>query len=310
MSTSHRLLSAALLVAVGCGPSAKVTRTTPVADLQSYGVVAVRADGNVSGDLVQQLESSTIQQLAQRCQFSAVLPAAQMGQNKPDLVLDLNLQRTFRGGTGFIKNQNKATVEVLAVLSDGVSDDLLGSAWIQGESSSVMVSGVSPEGQAVDAVAKKIAQVLGNSGCKGPRVARAEPPPENGDTGSAGDTGDSGNAGDTGDSGNAGDTGDSGNAGDTGDAAKKEGAEALNDAGKAAFKKADMTTAAAKFQAAGDLYPDPRYDFNLCMTYEALKRYDEAIATCQKVIDKQPEQRLIDKAKDRIEIIQQLEQGK
>jgi len=294
------VLAAFLFAAAGCGPKAKVTRTTPVADLRPYRVVAVRAAGSGQGaNLVQQLEMGTVSQLASRCQFDSVVPASHLGSAQPDLVLDLNIQRAFRGGTGMIQNQNKAVVEVLAVLSDGVTQDLLGSAWIQGESSSVLVTGASPEGQAVDAVAKKIADVLGKSGCRGERIARApeqpEQPAEGGET--AGEAGGE-NGGAVG--------GESGQ----GDPARREGAEALNDEGKALFKQANIEGAVDKFKAASALYPDPRYDFNLCISYETLKRYDEALAMCQQVIDKKPEQRLVDKAKSRIAIIQDLRAGK
>ena len=91
----------------GCSASAKVTRTTPVADLRPYRVVGVRAAGTLQpGALLNQLEMSTISQLVKRCQFDSVVPAAR-SSGTPDLVLDLNIQRSFRGGTGMIKNENK-----------------------------------------------------------------------------------------------------------------------------------------------------------------------------------------------------------
>ena len=82
---------------------------------------------------------STVNQVMKNCQFDNVVLDGTAGA-QPDLWIDLNLQKSFRGGTGIIQNDNKATIEVLMVLSDGASEDLLGSAWITGESSSVSVS--------------------------------------------------------------------------------------------------------------------------------------------------------------------------
>jgi hypothetical protein len=161
---------------MGCRASAKVTRTTPVANLQSYRVVGVRAAGIPrSYQLTNFLADATVKQLAKRCQFTNVVLANHAGNAKPDLMIDLNIRRMFRGGTSqIIQNPNKAVVDVLVVLSDGIDNDLLGSAWIRGESASVQVSGtMSPEGAAVKAIAERVAKVLAKSGCRGPRVARA-----------------------------------------------------------------------------------------------------------------------------------------
>ena len=144
-STLSLLLVAA--TGLGCSASAKVTRTTPVANLQSHRTVLVRAAGiSKAQQFINELADVTVSEVAKKCQFESVLPSSMARGEKPDLLIDLNIRKSFRGGTGLIKNHNKATVEVLVVLSDGVTDELLGSATIQAESASVASSGTSPEG--------------------------------------------------------------------------------------------------------------------------------------------------------------------
>ena len=159
--------------------------------------------------------------------------------------------------------------------------------------------------------------MLSKSGCMGPRVARVDPDAAGGGGGTGG--------GDTG--GGGGDTGGGGwvtraavvvtraavvvtraaGGGDAGaDAAKKAQAEGLNNEGKNLFRGADVPGAIAKFEAAAALVPDPRYHYNLCLSYESLKRYDDAILMCEKVAGSNPGKRLEDKATRRIGIIQTL----
>lgn len=316
MSTATRfIVPTALCIALGsgCGASAKVTRSTPVADLQTYRVAGIRAQGipQATG-LVEQLGMSTVSSVMEKCQFDSVVLDGQAGA-QPDLWIDLNLQKSFRGGTGIIQNENKATVEVLMVLSDGIDDELLGSAYITGESSSVAISGTSPEGSAVDAVAKVIGDLLGKSGCTGTRVARApdpvEPPPGDDDDDtpppSDDDDDDVPPPDDDDDDMPPGDDDDDDDTPNP-EAAAKAAAEALNDEGKSLFKNGNVNGAVAKFEQAADTFPDPRYNYNLCVGYENLERYDEAAAQCQMVIDAKPEKRLIDKATNRLGIIKEL----
>ncbi len=319
-------LLAVSLAAVGCSASATVTRTTPVANLQSHQTVLVRAAGiSKAQQFINELADVTVAEVSKKCQFASVMPANMAGGQRPDLLIDLNIRQSFRGGTGLIKNYNKATVEVLVVLTDGATDELLGSATIRGESAAVSTSGSSPEGAAVGAVAKKIAEVLSKSGCMGPRVARTYPNDNQGGAGggsdAAGAGGGNGGAGAGGDGvgtgaggagavgGGVGGGGASTVVGGGGAAAvNKAKADALNNEGKNLFRAADLNGAIAKFEAAVVLFPDPRYHYNLCLSYETLKRYDDALTMCQTVLDKNPGKRLEAKATRRIGIIRTLKQ--
>lgn len=266
------------LFALSCRPSATVRRTTPVANLQSYRSVLLRVDGSPQARrYADVLEFHATDWMRRACAFTEIGTSRQPPVGEPDLIVDLNLQRAFRGGDGLIQNPNLAVVDVTAVLSDGIDDELLGSADIRGKSSAVAVAGVNPEEQAIAAVSEQIAEILVNSGCSGERVARAEPP-EPAPT----------------------DAGDAGSAVDPEVLAR---AEAENEAGKQLFRAADIAGAKARFEAALALHRDPRYLFNLCLAQEALKDYAAATATCQEVIDLQPEPRLVEKAQMRLDII-------
>ena len=162
-------LSSATLLAVtislgACGPSASVTRTTPVANLQSYQTALVRVSSSPGlSHYTPVLEFATTDALQKRCGFGRVVSPTQVGQLKPDLILDLNIRSTARGGGGFIQNPNLATVKVTMVLSDGIDESLLGSADIVGKSAAVAIEGNDPENQALIAVAKRISAILGKS---------------------------------------------------------------------------------------------------------------------------------------------------
>jgi hypothetical protein len=123
-----------------------------------------------------------------------------------------------------------------------------------------------PEQQAVDVVAKTIADMLAKSGCSGPRLAKAPPPPPPAHDTSPPATGSN-----------------SGSATlpppDT-DAHRAE-ADKLNEDGKLKFRSADLQGAIALFQQANQLAPDARYVFNICLAYEALQQWDQAISTCK-----------------------------
>jgi len=334
-------------VGVGCTASAKVTRTTPVANLKSYKVVGVRAKGGYN--LSRVLAASTIAQLSRRCQFTNV-ELSNYSQSKPDLILDLKIHRSWRGGSGIIQSRNKATVDVLMVLSDGLDSELLGSAWIRGESAAVALNinnrPQAPEEDALGAVAKKVASILSKSGCRGPRVARApDPPPttiakntsntgggnngggnngggNNGGGNNGGGNTDGGNngggnngGGNNGGGNNGGGNTDGGNNGggntttagnQTGDTEAKARGEALNKEGKQLFIGANIAGAVSKFEAAAAAYPDPRFDFNICLGYETLKQYSKALAVCQRVLTKNPSAKLRGKTEKRLKIIADL----
>jgi hypothetical protein len=270
------LLLATVATTGACVPSAKVRRTTPVANLQSYRNVLVRvAAAPNANQHVAQLEFQTSDAMRQSCSFGRVMGATEQGQIKPDLIVDLNIRRTARGGGGFIKNPNLATVDVTMVLSDGLDESLLGSADIQGRSSAVLVQGENPEDQAISAVAKRIAAIMGNSGCKGERIARAEDPaPANPGQSDPGTT-DPANP-DPG-------TPAPGTPDPATPAADPEAiakAEAANDEGKRLFRAADIAAAKAQFEQAISFHDDPRFQFNLCLAHEALGELKQADAAC------------------------------
>lgn len=253
-------------------PSATVRKTAPIADLQYYRTVRVRAgSAPEAASWAAVLASATASKLGQFCKFERV-DVGDRGAS--DLVVDLNIQRVFRGGTGIVQNPNLATMEVLMVLSDGANEDLVGSAWIRGQSPQVMVNASSPEQAALEAVSGKITEVMYESGCFAQRADRPAPP-------SAAPPVPSGEATPT-----------------------VEQAEALNNEGKSLFRDARVQEAVAKFEQAFALHQDARYLFNLCFAYETMQRYDQALATCQQVLGMSPDPRLAEKARERIQSIE------
>ena len=318
----------------GCHPSATVERTTPVANLRFYRSVALRVSA-APGTQSQAgaLEIALISRLQQQCNFDRVVRG---GQNAgTDLVIDLNILRAARGGSGIIQNQNQAMLDALLVLSDGVNGDLLGSARIHGKSSAVlMTSGPSPEVQAVNVVAKSVGDLLGKSGCSGARVARPTPATDTGtrvaqgSTGRGGDTSVGNGGGNSGGGSSGGNNGSDSGAGDQGGSADsntgtgtatdtpppgtdhKAEAEALNESGKKKFRTADIAGALADFQQASNLSPDPRYAFNICLAHEALEEWDQALSACGQAQGMSPDGPLAQKIGERIDIIQQRKAGK
>jgi hypothetical protein len=272
----RNLIVAAAALATACSATATVKRQSPIANLQTHRVVAVRVDAEGAGrSWTRELEAAVVQKVGGKCKFDSVLPAEQLGGTAPDLVVDLNIQRVFRGGDGLIQNPNKVIMDVLIVLSDGAGDELLGSAWIRGESPSVQVSGKIPERQAVGVVADSVAKLLDLSGCA---LARVEPEPEPEPQPQPDPPGV--------------------------DPETIAQAEAANDEGKKLFKAAKIDAAVGKFREAIALVPDPRFHFNLCFSLEALKRYDEALAACDATLKAEPDERLRKKTTDRIQGIQ------
>jgi tetratricopeptide (TPR) repeat protein len=270
---------------LACGPSASVQRSTPVANLQIYRSVLIRAVGAGStGQYTGSLELTAATKLREKCKFEAVYSYQQMPHANADLVVDVNILRSFRGGAGFIKNENKATVEVAMFLSDKVTDEILGSADIRAESSSVKLTGSNPELEAVNAAAAKVADILKASGCGLPRVARAvpkpvepTPPPDEQAGGPSPED--------------------------------IQQAETYNTEGKQAFRSADVAGAKAKFEQAIALVPSVKYYMNLCLANEALKDYPGALGACQKVVDDGSDQRLAQKATERMQLIRDKQGG-
>lgn len=274
------LLVAAAFALGACGPSSTVKRTTPVADLQSYQTALVRVSSSPGlNQYAPVLEFAAADSMQKSCGFGRIVSPTQVGNLQPDLIVDLNIRNTARGGGGFIKNPNLATVSVTMVLSDGIDESLLGSADIVGKSGAVAIEGNDPENEALQAVAKRVSTILGKSGCKGPRVARAEDPPEPTEPvvppeGTPGLTPE-----------------------------QLSQAEASNDEGKRLFRAADIPAAKVQFEAALQVSPDPRFYFNLCLANEALSDFDGAVKACNSVLSSKPQARLAEKANQRLVII-------
>ena len=271
----------------------------PVANLQPYRTVAlrVRSTAFASQGWAAYLESAVVQKLQQKCAFERVGGATTMGA---DVVLDLNITRTGRGSSGWVASSSTAIMETLLVLSDGQNGDLLGTARIRGKSSGVIMNGAPPENEAVEVVAKSVADLLAKSGCSGPRIARVEPvvttPPTGGDTGSGSATG----SGTTTGSGEG-----SGSATTPPDDARRAQAEALNEQGKEKLRGADVAGALTAFQQATALVPDPRYQYNVCLALEAQERWDDAVGACKQARAMNPDARLVAKIDRRLELLEQ-----
>lgn len=260
----------------------------PIANLQSVNTVALRVKSTAFASQGQAmfLENAVLEKLQRQCQFSAVVRA---GGAPADLVLDLNIIRTGRGGGGWINNSNTAVIEALLVLSDGQDGELLGSAHIRGQSSGMIINGKPPENEAVDVIAKTVADTLAKSGCTGPRVAKAPEPPPTGTTETGTGTG-------------TGATGTTGSASEP-DEAKRAQAEALNEQGKEKLRSADMAGALADFQQANQLVPDARYQYNVCLGYEAQEQWQNAIAACKQARSMTTDARLVSKVDHRLELL-------
>lgn len=268
-----------LLAFAGCHPSATVEHTMPVANLQTYRTVGLRVHSTAfaSQGLAMFLESAVLQRLQQQCGFEQV---GRAGATPADVVLDLNVTHAGRGGGGWVSNENLATIDTLLVLSDGQDGELLGTARIQGKSSGAIINSAPPENEAVEVIAKTIAEILAKSGCSGPRIARAPvtPPTTTPPTGS-------------------------GSAGSPDESHRAE-AEALNEQGKEKLFAADVAGALTAFQQAMALLPDAKYEFNVCLTFGAQEQWDRAIAACHQARGMNPSPALATKIDKRLDVLQ------
>jgi hypothetical protein len=255
----------------------------PVANLQSYHTVGLRVHAvpTAKGQAAF-LEPAVTGWLRQQCGFEQV---GHVGTNPVDVVLDLTVTRAGRGGGGMISNPNTAVMDTLLVLTDGQTKEIMGTARIHGQSSGMIVNGSKPEAEAVNIVAKTVAEILAKSGCSGPRTARVEappPPPTPDPTTNNGQ----------------------GSAAPQPDETHRAEAEALNDAGKEKLQTADMQGALVSFQQANQVLPDPRYEFNVCLALEAQEQWDNAITACKMARGMNPEARLVVKIDHRIDLLQ------
>lgn len=266
----------------------------PIASLQSYRTVALRVKSTAFASQGQAmfLENAVLEKLQRQCGFASVGRA----DGRPaDVLLDLNIIKTGRGGSGILSNQNLATIETLLVLSDGQNGDLLGSAHIRGQSSGVIINSRPPEQEAVDVIAKTIADTMAKSGCSGPRIARAPEPPASG-TGAAGtDTSGTGSG--------AGSGSGSSSGAPPVDEAKRAQAEALNEQGKEKLRSADLVGALADFTQANQLVADARYQYNVCLAYEAQEQWPNAISACKQARGMTTDDRLVAKIDHRLELL-------
>lgn len=269
------LAIAALLIS--CKPSATIENTMPVANLQSYRSIALRAHTNAfaSQGHAMMLEGLVTDRLRQKCGFDAVAPIA--SAPNADVLLDLNITKLGRGAVS-----SQANVDVLVVLTDGHDKELLGTATIHGKSSAMVINNTNQEQKALEIVADTIASMFSKSGCSGPRVARVEPPPPNPNP----DPGPGSNT---------------ANVPPPVDEATRQKAEALNEQGKEKLYGADMAGALALFQQAMALVPDARYEFNVCLTLGAQEQWDNAISACKQARGMAPNEQLAAKIDRRLE---------
>jgi len=300
----------------------------PVANLQSYRTVAlrVRSTAFASQGHAVSLEAAVLQTLQQKCGFTQVGDA---GATPADVVLDLNITGVGRGGGGFISNPNLAKIDTLLVLTDGQSGDLLGTARIHGKSSGMIVNNAVPETEAIEVVAKTVADLLVKSGCSGPRVARAEEPAVPSGPGpgpvagqgsasagsastlsaSAGSASAGSASAGSASAGSASTLSASAGSASAGSASAPDEthrleAEALNEQGKEKLRGADLPGALAAFQQANALVPDPRYVFNLCLVYESEEQWGKAVASCRQARAMNPQPKLLTKIDHRLELLQ------
>ncbi|MGE0547021.1 MAG: hypothetical protein AB7O24_32535 [Kofleriaceae bacterium] len=277
-----------LLIAaiVGCRPSATVENTMPVANLQAFRTVAlnVRSTAFASQGRAQFLEQAVVAKMRQHCAFAYV---GRPGQAPADVMLDLNITNAGRGSSGWGSPSSVAMIDTLLVLSDGQSGELLGTARIQGKSSGTLMGGAPSESEAVDEIAKSIANLLAKSGCAGPRLARVDPtPPPPGPSGQGSGQG-------------------SGSTTATPDDARRAEAEALNEQGKEKLRSADIAGALAAFQQANTVVPDAKYQFNVCMAFEAGEQWANAQTACQQARSMNPDAKLLAKIDRRLELLAQ-----
>lgn len=226
-----------------------------------------------------QLEAALTGELTKKCGFAAI---HRPDGSPVDVMLDLNIVNTGRGGGSVFSNSSQAYIDTLLVLTDGPTGDLMGTAKIRGKSSGMIINGAPPENEAISVTASTVANLLAKSGCSGPRIARTEPtqptdttttttPPVQGQPPI--------------------------------DESKRPEAERLNEDGKMKMRTADVNGALAEFQQAVQLIPDGRYQYNVCLAYETLEQWPTAIDACKKAKTMTTEPRLLEKIDHRLELL-------
>lgn len=254
----------------------------PIASMQSYSTVAlnVRSTAFASQGQAMMLESQLVSMLQQKCSFVSV--QRQGSGPPPDVILDLNITNTGRGSGGIISNSSTAFVDTLLVISEGASGEPIGTARIHGTSSGMIINNNPPENEATQVIAKTVSDMLAKSGCSGARVAKAPPPPVDNGQGTGSGTG-SGTA--------------------PADDAKRAQADALNQEGTDKLRSADVKGALAAYQQANALIPDARYQYNICLAYEAGQDWANAEAACKQAKTMTTEARMHEKIDKRLDLI-------
>jgi hypothetical protein len=284
------------LALAACRPSATVEKTIPVANLQAYQTVGLRVHTNAfaSQGLAMMFEASVTQKLQQQCSFTQVTKVASPPQ---DVVIDLNITKISRGGSGLLTNPNLAEMDTLMVLTDGLDGQLLGTATIRGKSSGMMINNAKPEIEALEIVAKTIAEMFAKSGCSGARVARATPPPVAPDPGTptTPTTPDPANP-------NPNPTEPSN---PVGDPARLTEAEELNARGREALIVADAKGAQALFQQANAIVKTAKFTYNICVSLIAQNQRDTALTACREARTLNPDPSLSTKIDSQLAILSQ-----
>ena len=250
----------------------------PVANLQTYRSVGLRVHSSTFASQGQAmfLEMAVLDRLRARCGFEKVDRA---GTVPSDVIIDLNITNISHGGD-WIGNSKLVQMDTLLVLSDGQGGDLLGTARIHGKSSGAILNSGPPENEAIDAIANTVADILSRSGCVGPRIARAQQPPPV--TTPPPNTG---------------------SGAPKVDESQRAQAEALNQQGKEKLQTADLAGALAAFQQANTLVPDAKYQFNVCLAYEAQEQWSNAVAACKQARGMDPQPALLAKIDHRLDLL-------
>jgi len=283
-------------VLCACSPSATVQNTMPIANLQSYRAISlrVRSQQFATQGLAITMETAVVNHIRQKCGFESVGPAG----SPSDIVLDLTITKYAKGGDSWIRNENQVVMDTLMVLSDPTDGELLGTANIHGKSSGAVVNNAPQENEAIAVIAKTVADVMWKSGCAGPRVAKAPTPPPN-NTGSGGTGGGSGS-----DAGSGAGSGSAVASNPGPDESKRAEAEKLNEQGKERLFNADTAGALGLFQQANAMLPDPKYQFNVCLAFGAMEKWNEAISACQQAKQMNPNAKLAAKIDQRLQGLQ------
>jgi hypothetical protein len=268
-------LSLFAVAAAGCHPSSTIQNTMPIANLNTYSTVGLRVKSAMTRGYNQYLEAAVAADLRAKCGFSTIGP---VGQSRPDVLIDLNIMQLRRGGDSrFIQNPNEAVMDTLVVLTDGQTNELIGTSRVHASSSGMAMGGGSPEQEVISESSKAITDQLAKSGCAGPRVARAveaPPLPLPPTPGSAAP-----------------------------DESHRAEADELNKQGTEKLQGADAPGALAAFQQANQLVPDPKYVFNACLALETEEQWDQAIGACKMAKTMNPSAALATKIDHRLDVL-------